>query len=126
KRGYGFIGRDQGGRDAYVATYTLARCDIRKLSKGQRVIVKVVERGRGPKTVWLRLIGLDQEQPEVLMSRDIGFALRQWPDNAQPGYRSRFGAGFAHNRNPGQDDRGFCPYSISRCREMHHLRQEIS
>jgi CspA family cold shock protein len=64
KRGYGFIGRDQGGRDAYVETYTLARCDIRTLSKGQRVIVKVVERGRGPKAVWLRLIGLDQEQTE--------------------------------------------------------------
>ena len=24
------------------------------------------------------------------------------------------------NENPGHDDRGFCPYSISRCREMHH------
>jgi hypothetical protein len=28
------------------------------------------------------------------------------------------------NENPGHDDRGFCPYSISRCREMHHLRWE--
>lgn len=24
-----------------------------------------------------------------------------------------------YNENPGHDDRGFCPYSISRCREMH-------
>ena len=30
------------------------------------------------------------------------------------------------NENPGHDDRGFCPYSISRCREMHHLRWETS
>ena len=27
-----------------------------------------------------------------------------------------------YNENPGHDDRGSCPYSISRCREMHHLR----
>ena len=25
-----------------------------------------------------------------------------------------------YNENPGHDGRGFCPYSISRCREMHH------
>ena len=30
------------------------------------------------------------------------------------------------NENPGHDDRGFCPYTISRCREMHHLRRETS
>jgi CspA family cold shock protein len=64
KRGYGFISRDQGGRDAYVETSTLARCGIRKLSKGQRVIVRVVESGRGPKAVWLRLIGLGRKQLE--------------------------------------------------------------
>jgi hypothetical protein len=29
-----------------------------------------------------------------------------------------------YNENPGHDDRGFCPYNISRCREMHHLRWE--
>jgi hypothetical protein len=31
-----------------------------------------------------------------------------------------------YNENPGHDDRGLCPYSISRCREMHHLRWETS
>jgi hypothetical protein len=31
-----------------------------------------------------------------------------------------------YNENPGHDDRGFCPYSISRCREMHHLRWETT
>src|SRR6202040_2516072 len=29
-------------------------------------------------------------------------------------------------RNPGQDDRGFCPYSMLRYREGHHLRWETS
>jgi CspA family cold shock protein len=64
KRGYGFISRDQGGSDAYVETSTLGRCGIRKLSKGQRVIVRVVERERGPKAVWLRLIGPGWKQRE--------------------------------------------------------------
>jgi hypothetical protein len=35
-------------------------------------------------------------------------------------------ASLLYNENPGHDDRGFCPYSISRCREMHHLRWETS
>jgi cold shock CspA family protein len=47
KRGYGFIVRDQGGRDVFVNTRILQLCDIGKLSKGQHVIVKVVEGPRG-------------------------------------------------------------------------------
>jgi hypothetical protein len=35
-------------------------------------------------------------------------------------------ASLLYNENPGHDDRGFCPYSISRCREMHHLRWETT
>jgi CspA family cold shock protein len=62
KRGYGFIVRDQGGRDVFVDTRILQRCDIRKLSKGQHVIVKVVEGPRGPRAVRIRLVGLGKKQ----------------------------------------------------------------
>jgi CspA family cold shock protein len=62
KRGYGFIVRDQGGRDVFVNTRTLQRCDIGKLSKGQPVIVKVVEGPRGPRAVRIRLVRSGKKQ----------------------------------------------------------------
>jgi cold shock protein len=62
KRGYGFIVRDQGGRDVFVNTRILQLCDIGKLSKGQHVIVKVVEGPRGPRAVRIRLVGLGKKQ----------------------------------------------------------------
>src|ERR1700745_2286828 len=35
-------------------------------------------------------------------------------------------ASLLYNENPGHNDRGFCLYSISRCKEMHHLHWETT
>ena len=56
KRGYGFIVCDHGsGEDVFVHVSTLKEALIRSLSRGQRVIVHVIEGRRGPQARWIRL-----------------------------------------------------------------------
>jgi cold shock protein len=55
-RGYGFIARDGGGRDAFFHVSNLNRQKVPRLYKGQRVIMDIIEGHQGPKVTNLRLI----------------------------------------------------------------------
>ena len=57
ERGFGFIVRDRGGKDIFVHTSALKRAGISELAEGQRVAVDMVEGGKGPEAVSIRLIG---------------------------------------------------------------------
>ena len=56
EKGFGFIGRDRGGKDIFVHTSALKRAGISELAEGQRVAVDMVEGGKGPEAVSIRLI----------------------------------------------------------------------
>jgi CspA family cold shock protein len=58
KRAYGFIVRDDGGKDVYFHASTLERAGLRSLSKGQRVIVDVAEWRQGPRSRTVRVVPL--------------------------------------------------------------------
>jgi CspA family cold shock protein len=55
-KGFGFIIRDSGGKDIFVHASALNRAGIGELAEGQRVAVDMVEGGKGPEAVNIRLI----------------------------------------------------------------------
>ncbi len=56
ERGFGFIVRDSGGKDIFVHASALNRAGITELGEGQRVAVDMVEGGKGPEALSIRLI----------------------------------------------------------------------
>jgi CspA family cold shock protein len=56
EKAFGFIVRDDGGKDIFVHASALERCGIMGLAEGQRVAVDVADGQKGPEAVSLRLI----------------------------------------------------------------------
>ena len=55
EKGFGFINRDNGGKDVFVHVSVLNRAGITTLAEGQRVAVDVTEGRKGPEAVSLRV-----------------------------------------------------------------------
>jgi CspA family cold shock protein len=55
-KGFGFIERDRGGKDIFVHASALNRAGLAGLTEGQRVAVDMVEGGKGPEAVNVRLL----------------------------------------------------------------------
>jgi CspA family cold shock protein len=56
EKGFGFIVRDRGGKDIFVHASALNRAGLTELSEGQRVAVDMIEGGKGPEAVSIRLV----------------------------------------------------------------------
>jgi cold shock protein len=56
EKGFGFIVRDSSGKDIFLHASALNRAAIGELTEGQRVAVDMVEGGKGPEAVNIRLI----------------------------------------------------------------------
>ena len=54
EKGFGFIVRDNGGRDIFVHVSALNRGGINEVSEGQRVAVDMVEGAKGPEAITVR------------------------------------------------------------------------
>lgn len=54
-KGFGFITRDSGGKDAFVHVTALNRAGVPDLAEGQRVAMTVRQGKKGPEVVGLRL-----------------------------------------------------------------------
>ncbi len=55
QKGFGFIVRDDGGKDAFVHASVLERSGIGTLNEGQRVLIDIAEGRKGPEAVRVRL-----------------------------------------------------------------------
>jgi len=55
QKGFGFIVREGGGKDAFVHASVLERSGIGSLSEGQRVVIDIAEGRKGPEAVRVRL-----------------------------------------------------------------------
>lgn len=55
QKGFGFIVRDDGGKDAFVHASVLERSGIGMLNEGQRVVIDIAEGRKGPEAVRVRL-----------------------------------------------------------------------
>jgi CspA family cold shock protein len=55
QKGFGFIVREGGGKDAFVHASVLERSGIATLSEGQRVLIDIAEGRKGPEAVRVRL-----------------------------------------------------------------------
>jgi CspA family cold shock protein len=55
QKGFGFIVREGGGKDAFVHASVLERSGITNLAEGQRVLVDIAEGRKGPEAVRVRL-----------------------------------------------------------------------
>jgi CspA family cold shock protein len=55
-KGYGFIQRDAGGHDVYVALTSIPH-EVRALYEGQRVQFRIEEGKRGPEAKDVKVIG---------------------------------------------------------------------
>ena len=55
QKGFGFIVRDEGGKDAFVHASALERSGIGTLNEGQRVVMDIAEGRKGPEAVRVRL-----------------------------------------------------------------------
>ncbi len=55
-KGFGFIVRDRGGKDIFVHASALNRAGLSVLSEGQRVAVDMMEGGKGPEAISVRLV----------------------------------------------------------------------
>jgi cold shock protein len=55
-KGFGFIARDGGGKDAFVHISALAPSGLTALNEGERVTFDVAEGRKGPEAVQVRLI----------------------------------------------------------------------
>jgi len=56
EKGFGFIARDNGGKDVFVHVSALERSGLTGLNEGQSVSVDVVEGRKGPEATRIRLI----------------------------------------------------------------------
>ncbi len=54
-KGFGFIVRDNGGKDVFVHTSALQRAGIMGLNEGDRVVVGITEGRKGPEAASVRL-----------------------------------------------------------------------
>jgi cold shock protein len=55
QKGFGFIVRDDGGKDAFVHASALERSGVATLNEGQRVVIDIAEGRKGPEAVRVRL-----------------------------------------------------------------------
>ncbi len=55
-KGFGFIVRDRGGKDIFLHASALNRGGLSEVAEGQRVAVDMIEGGKGPEAVSIRLI----------------------------------------------------------------------
>ena len=55
QKGFGFIVREGGGKDAFIHASVLERSGISNLAEGQRVVVDIAEGRKGPEAVRVRL-----------------------------------------------------------------------
>jgi CspA family cold shock protein len=54
-KGFGFIVRDNGGKDVFVHASALQRAGLVDLAEGQRVVVDIAEGQKGPEAAGIRL-----------------------------------------------------------------------
>jgi len=55
-KGFGFIARDGGGKDAFVHISALALSGLTALNEGERVTFGLAEGRKGPEATWVRLL----------------------------------------------------------------------